>query len=342
MSSPVITPDASAAPASSPAPASPAPDAGQPSAQPSGTPAGSPPAVAADAQPVAPSNDQLDLLKDDLAVSAADPAQQPTDLATKYKDDPAVQALVAEKAAFTPMAEILAASQIAKPEELKGTIDDAYALYSVVAGQKPASALLETMLANPAWTPEQKNAVIADLAKYISTKTGQPIAAAAAGQPITDPAMAAIEQMKAERKAEKDAANLQAFTQRVNTAKATISAKVGELLTGTFLEGDAAYVVNQFGSILGLDKAMAIIESAERGDFKEIEKALKAVKTAEAQRFKSYTDRLIAMKTKKANTIPAQVAGGSAPSAAPENPDVAPLETDARRKWMAERFKIQQ
>lgn len=331
---------ASATPAAAAPVATPAASGGAP-ATPPGAPAGAAPAAAPD--PAAPaSGGILDLLADDLKEIPVDPAA-PVDLATKYKDDPQVQALIAEQAKFGPVAEIMKGNryEIPSPEELKLQLEDSNTLYDIASGKKPASSLLDIMLKNPAWTPEQKNAIVSDIAQYISKLTGQPIAAAAAGAPtIEDPAMAEIKKMRAEQAAERQTAELKTFTTRVETAKTTIVGKVNELLTGTWLEGEGDYIYALLGAkFAGPEKAMELIAAAEKGDFTQIQKTLQAVKNEEALRFKARNERLIAMQKKKGATIPTQATGGSpaAPNAEPGN--VVELDADKRRKQMLEQFR---
>lgn len=337
---------AGAPPASSAPPAT-NPAAAAPPASPSSTPvAAQPPAAAvpATAEPVAaPAGDFSDLLADDLKPLVAEPAPVgEVDLATKYKDDPAVQALIAEKTQFAPIAEAIKANryEIPNPEELKLQLEDSNALYDIANLKKPASDLIAKMLANPAWTQEQKNAVIADIAQYIGKVTGQPIAAAAAGA-VEDPAMAEIKKMRAEQAADKAQKEQEAFTARVNTAKTTLTTKVTELLTGTWLEGEGDYIMGLLGSkFAGPERAMEIVNAVERGDFAPIQKALQAIKNEEAKRYVLRNQRMIELQKKKGATIPAQVAGGSpaAPTPEPGN-NVVEMDADKRRAKMLADFR---
>jgi hypothetical protein len=330
-------------PATPPAAATPTPSpAAQPVATPAATPGAQPAAAAEPAAP--PVGDFSDLLAEDLKPIAAEPAAVPgaaDDLATKYANDPAVQALLAEKAQFGPIAEIMKGNryEIPNPEELKLQLEDSNALYDIAAGKKPASSLIETMLSNPAWTQEQKNAVIADIAQYIGKVTGQPIAAAAAGQ-IEDPAMAEIKKMRAEQQAEKDRQAQEAFTARVTTAKGTLTTKVNELLTGTWLEGEGDYVMALLGQkFAGPEKAMEVVAAVERGDYTQVQKALQAIKNEEATRYVARNKRMIDLQKKKGATIPAQVAGGAPPAPAAEPGNIVEMDPDKRRAAMLASFR---
>lgn len=308
-------------------------------------PAATPPATAT--EPVAaPAGDFSDLLAEDLKPIVAEPVAAPSaadDLATRYKDDPAVQALLAEKTAFAPISEVIKGNRYAipNPEELKLQLEDSNALYDIAAGKKPASALLETMLSNPQWSQEQKNAIIAGIARFISTKTGTPIAAAAAGQPtIEDPAMAEIKKIRAEQAAEKEKQTQEAFSVRVNTAKATLGTKVSELLTGTWLEGEGDYVMALLGAkFAGPEKAMEVVAAVERGDFAPITKALQAIKNEEATRYVARNKRMIELQKKKGATIPAQVAGGSPAAPAAEPGNIVEMDPDKRRAAMLASYR---
>ncbi len=339
-----VTPESSAPPAAT-TPSATAPvvnktDTSAPVTTPVQTPTDKP-AIAPEAI-VAPGDGILDALKGDLTPVVDDvPASQPVDLATKYKDDPAVQALLAEQKQYAPIVDVLKGNKyaIASPQELTEQLADSNALYDIMNGRASSAQLLDVMLKNPAWSNESKQKAISDIVQYIGQLTGQPIAAAAAGQPIKDPAMERVEKLEAAIKADRDAKDLAAFTARVGTAKTTIQGKIGELLKGTFLDGDAEYVMSQLGSQFTQDKVMGIVEAAERGDFTQVQKAIQKVKNAEATRFKNYYDRIIAMKTKKADTIPQQVAGGSAPAPAVEPGNVVSLNTDERRAKMLQEFR---
>lgn len=339
-----VTP-AAATPTPSVTPATPAAATPIPAAAAPATPAT--PATPAAAEPAVPTGDFSDLLADDLKPIAAEPAVPAApapgaDLATKYKDDPQVQQLITEHAAAKPIAETIKANRyaIANPEELKLQLEDSNALYDIMYGKKKASDLVQIMLSNPAWDKATKDAVIADLRDYIGRVTGQPIAAAAAGQPIQDPAMAEIEKIKAERQAEKDSQAQAALVTRVNTARATLTTKVNELLTGTWLEGEGEYIMARLGEKFGgAEKAMEVVSMVERGEFSQITKALQQIKNEEAVRLKARTDRLIEMKKKKAATIPAQVAGGTPAAPAQEPTNVVELDPDKRRKQMLDNWR---
>jgi len=267
------------------------------------------------------------------------------DLATKYKDDPAVQALIAEKTQFAPIAEAIKANryEIPNPEELKLQLEDSNALYDIANGKKPASALLEKLISNPAWSQEQKNAVISDIAQFISKQTGQPIAAAAAGQ-VEDPAMAEIKKMRAEQAAKDAKVEQDAFVARVATGKTTLTAKVDELLKGSWLDGESAYIYSLIGNkVGGPEKALELIAAAERGDFTQFQKALQAVKNEEAVRHVERNKRLLEMQKKKGATIPAQVAGGSPAAPTPEpGTNIVELDADKRRAAMLANFRAGQ
>jgi hypothetical protein len=331
-------------PATSPAASTPPASSGTAAAVATPPTAATPPAVT---EPVAaPAGDFSDLLAEDLKPLVAEPVAAPgaaDDLATKYKDDPAVQALIAEKTAFAPISKVIQGNRYAipNPEELKLQLEDSNTLYDIAAGKKPASSLLETMLANPQWSQEQKNAIIADIAQFIAKKTGQPIAAAAAGQPtIEDPAMAEIKKIRAEQQAEKDRQAQEAFTVRVNTAKTTLSTKVSELLTGTWLEGESDYVMALLGQkFAGADKAMEVVAAVERGDFAPITKALQAIKNEEATRYVARNKRMIELQKKKGATIPAQVAAGSPAAPAAEPGNIVELDPDKRRAAMLASYR---
>jgi len=337
------------APSSPAAPASPSAPAAQPAGPTPASPAAPSPGTpavpaAAPVTPTAPAADYSDLLADDLKTPVAEPpaAGGTADLATKYANDPAVLAVLTEHGQYKPLAETIKGNRYAIPDpaELKLQLEDSNTLYDVMSGKAPASALLETMMANPNWTQEIKQKVIADLAQFVSKATGQPIAAAAAGQ-VEDPAMAEIKKMRAEQAADRAQQENAKLTARVNTAKTTITAKVNELLTGTFLEGEGDYVYSLIGSKFPQERAMELVEAAERGDFTQIQKAFQVVKNEEAVRYVARNQRMIELAKKRANTIPKQVAGGTPPAPAADAPPVIEMDANKRRAQMLKELRGQ-
>jgi uncharacterized membrane protein YheB (UPF0754 family) len=187
------------------------------------------------------------------------------------------------------------------------------------------------MMNNPEWKPEQKTAILQELADYIGKKTGKPVAAAAAGQDgLKDPVQTRLDAIEAERAREKQAIENEKFNKRVEAAKGTALTKLGEMLKGSWLEGEHDYVFSAIGAKLS-GKEQQVIDSIERGDFKLLEKALREVRTDEAKRFKARMDRMIEQKKKKAGAIPAQVAAGS-PAAGSLPEDVKPEMDPEKRK----------
>jgi hypothetical protein len=299
------------------------------------TPAVIPAAQPAAAEPVDGSvSDVSDLLKDDLAV-AADP------FAELVKDKPELQerltALTQAEQTLNQVNEVIGSLryEIKDHNELKLQLTDAQHLYDIMHGKVPASVLLDVMMNNPEWKPEQKTAILQELADYIGKKTGKPVAAAAAGQDgLKDPVQARLDALEAERAREKQAIENEKFNKRVEAAKGTALTKLGELLKGSWLEGEGDYIFSAIGARLA-GKEQQAIEAIERGDFKFLEKALREVRTDEAKRFKARMDRMIEQKKKKAGAIPAQVAAGT-PAAGSQPEEAKPeLDPEKRKAQMA-------
>ena len=276
--------------------------------------------------------DFAELLKDDLASTAAAPSAAATtegapaaaaDPLAGLQDNPRVKELIA---AETTVKETMALSPdyIKNPAHIQDAVRDADVLWKISDGKLPVTVILD---AAKVQSPQSFPKILADLKAFVEKETGTTITPAAAANLTPEQQQIAALQKRLD---DQDAATKnQAQVRRIAAAKPLVTAKIDELLKDSAFEGDGAYFLTLAGNLLR-GKETQLVDAVEKGDYKLLETTIKQVRTAEARLLDARIKRLQALYEKKRTTVPNQAAGGASANNGGA-PNVAPINDKSER-----------
>lgn len=235
-------------------------------------------------------NDIEALLAGEIVADEAAVAD-PNDPFAAVKDNPQFQQMSQAAESFKAVMEAAGAPDV---QNLQAQVQDAHTLYSVVDGKVHAGELLDQL---KIYGPEVQKRVCEQAVEYLTEK------GFIQGGAPKDPALVEIEQIKAQLTQQKEAEQQAQLNTRVNGAKSLVHGEIGKFLESKGLKGQEA----RFLSIIGpqfAGKEMALVEAAEKGDFKAVSKALQKAYNDEVKYMQSWFKALKERKQTKANGIP--------------------------------------